>query len=315
MGDVVHALPALTDLRRAHPHALIDLATDERFAEIVGLHAGVDRVVPLALKRWKSRLSKRQTWGEIAAALRQLRAQPYDLVIDLQGLSKSAIVCWLAHGAQKMGPAARHCGEWLPPHLYDALLDPEPAASAVLRMRQFAALAVHQPLPGPADFGLRIGWQGQHAREVALVHGTAGAHKLWPASHWIELGRSLVAQGHTLVLPWGTEAEHARALEIAEGIGAVHCRVGARLSIAEWAQTLSTCRLVVGVDTGLTHLAAAAGVPCVGVFIGTHPALLVPQHPQRARTLDGQGQAPDAHQVGAAAQALLALTDTEPVAA
>ncbi len=296
LGDIVHALPGITDLRRAFPEATIDVATDERFVDIPLLHAGVDKVISIALKRWKKRLGHGQTWREIRQALRALRQDEYDLVIDVHGLNKSALIGWLARGRSKVGPHPRYCGEWLAPRLYDRRLDPPEAWEPVPRMRQFVALALGQPLAGPADFGLRATWCGQASSQVALIHSTSAQDKLWPEADWVALGRALAARGLELVIPWGSEPEHERAQRIAQGIAqgapAVRCTVGPRQSIAHWATQLAGCRLVVGVDTGLTHLAAAAGVPCVAIFVATDDSLFVPQHADRAASLGGGGHAP-----------------------
>lgn len=309
LGDVVQALPALTDLRRAFPLARIDVATDERFADIPALHSGVDRVIGIALKRWKRSLFQRQTWQELRAALRSLRAERYELVLDLHGLNKSAIVARLARAKHRLGPGAAHCGEPLAPRLYGRTLNPPLDLAPVPRMRELAALASGHPLCEPPDYGLRVHWTGQASDQVVLLHGTSATHKQWAESNWVALGQDLAAQGMRLLLPWGGADEHARALRLAEGIGAAHCQVGSAQTVAEWARQLAGCRLVVGLDTGLTHLAAAAGVPCLALFVTTNPVLFAPQCPPRATSLGGSGLAPALADVQAAARQLLGVAE------
>jgi heptosyltransferase-1 len=306
MGDVIHALPALTDLRKAMPQAHITMAVDERFADIVRLHTGVDQVMAIGLKRWKGQALALQTWREIKAALRELRQQRYDLALDLHGLNKSAALIWLARAGLKIGPHPSLCGEWLAPKAYHRHSLPDQAHLPVPRMRGLLAQALQQTIDGPADFGLRHRWQGAGSHEVVLLHGTSALHKLWPESDWIDTGRFLIAQGLQPVLAWGSTAEHERAIRLAQAMGS-QAVIAPACSILQWAEKLSRCRLVIGVDTGLTHLAAASAVPCIALFKGTPASLFTPQEPRLARSLDGRGQSPAAAQVHAAVQELLAM--------
>ncbi len=289
LGDIVHALPAVTDLRRHWPTARIDMAVDERFVDIPGLHSGVDRVIPIALKRWKKSLARPSTWLELRQTFSQLRSQGYDQVIDLHGLNKSAIVAWLARSPDRVGPAAAYCGEWLAPRLYHRHCNQSEAWQPVQRMRGVVAAALGRPTAGPPDYGLTHTWAGQASNEVMLIHSTSANDKLWPEENWIAIGRHLIAQGMAPVLPWGSASEQDRSNRLAQAMGAA-ASVPPRRTISEWAQVISRSALVVGVDTGLTHLAAAAGVPCLALFAATGSELFTPQHPDLAIALGGNGQ-------------------------
>lgn len=289
LGDIVHALPAVTDLKRHWPEARIDMAVDERFADIPRLHAGVDRVIPIALKRWKTKLSRASTWLELRHTVSQLRSQAYDQVIDLHGLNKSAMVAWLARSPDRVGPAAAYCGEWLAPRLYHRHCNQSQAWLPVPRMRGVVAAALGRPCAEPLDYGLTHTWTGQATGEVMLIHSTSASDKLWPEENWIAVGRRLIAQGMRPVLPWGSEPEKERSARLAQAMGPA-AELPPRRSISEWAQVISRSALVVGVDTGLTHLAAAAGVPCLALFAATGSELFAPQNPDLAMALGGQGQ-------------------------
>lgn len=305
LGDIVHTLPALTDLRRAFPQAVIDVATDERFVDIPAMHSGVDRVIGLALKRWKKTLGSRQTWQELRHAIGALRSQRYDLVVDVHGLNKSAIVTWLARSQLKVGMSREFCGEWMGPWIYDRACTLEDRRSRIFWIRTVVAKAMERQVEGEVDFSLRVRWQGQQARRIALIHGTADIHRLWPEDDWVGLGRFLVAQGHELVLPWGNAQEKERAQRLVTAIDPAHCQLGPAMSVAGWAQALSQCRMVIGLDTGLTHIAAAIGVPCLGIFNLTDPALLTAQPPAPLETTGGHGRQSRLDEVQAAAERLL----------
>lgn len=304
LGDVVHALPALTDLRRALPQATLDFAVDERFVDIARLHSGLNNILPMALKRWGQHLGALDTWRELRQSLRHLRSQPYDLVLDLHGLNKSALVARLARAALRIGPHPRFCGEWLAPRLYDRYCSTQGPIMPVPRMRAFVADALGVSPSLPASYGLRCTWQGMHANEVALVHSSSAADKLWPEAHWVALGQRLINQGLHILLPWGSQAEHERSIRLAQALGEA-AQVAPRLSVALWAEKLSRCRLVVGVDTGLTHLAAAAGVPCAALFMATGADLFAPEQPKRARALGDLHQSPSLDAVARGVDELL----------
>lgn len=226
-------------------------------------------------------------------------------MIDLHGLIKSAAVTALARGTQKIGLGREHCGEWMAPLAYRRHFSMPDAPTPAARMRGLVAFALKKPCIGPNDYGLSRQWQGADARQVALVHIASCPTKCWPEAHWIALGRKLVAAGYEPVLPWGNPEEEARARRLAQAIDPVHCMVGLRQSIAQWAQQLTTCRMVVGLDTGLTHLAAAAGVPCLALFVSTGAGLFAPQVPALARALGGDGVVPELDQVCEAAFSML----------
>jgi heptosyltransferase-1 len=191
------------------------------------------------------------------------------------------------------------------PWIYDRACTLEDRRSRIFWIRTVVAKAIGQPVVGEADFSLKVRWQGKEARRIALIHGTADRHRLWPEEDWVGLGRFLVARGHELVLPWGNAEEKARAQRLVAAIDPQHCHLGPTLSVAGWAQALSQCRAVIGLDTGLTHIAAAVGVPCLGIFNLTDPALLTAQAPAPLETTGGHGRQSTLDEVQAASERLL----------
>jgi heptosyltransferase-1 len=310
LGDVVHNLPVIADILAHRPAAEFDWVVEEPFADIPRLHPRVERVIPVALRRWRRSLHRAAIWREISVVRRALRAQPYDLVLDTQGLVKSALLAKLAHGpvhGQDRGTAR----EPFAASFYDCAHHIARGRHAVVRNRELAARAFGYPLPGtPPDYGIRAPADPlpvELPRDcVVCLHGTSRDSKLWPEAHWIELSRGLLARGVTPLLAWGSEIERARAERIA---AAASARVLPRLAIRDLAAVLGHARGVVGVDSGLTHLAVALDRPTVAIYTDTDPLLtgVHPRDPVRAVNLGNRGRMPSVAEAMAAAMRIGAL--------
>ena len=277
LGDIVHNCPAISDVARHVPGAAIDWIVEEPFAEIAALHASVRRVIPVAVRRWRGALLSSATWSEAAAFRDALRSERYDAVIDSQGLLKSALIAVLARG-RRHGFDRASAREPFAARFYDAV-HPVPAElHAVERNRRLAGAALGYVPDRRCDYGLRVEGDvsmqaGAHASSsyALLLTMTSRRDKLWPEERWGALGAWLQGQGVHCVLPWGTDEERRRCTQIATAIsGAV---VPQRMPLTELARLARGARCVIGVDTGLTHLAAALEVPVVGLYCGSNPAL------------------------------------------
>ena len=271
LGDVVHNFPVASDLQRHFPDAAIDWVVEEAYVALVKLHPAVRQVIPVALRRWRKHLLGFATWQDIAGFRRAAHAERYDVVIDTQGLLKSALISRTARGTHH-GFDASSARESMAARFYDVTHPVHKAQHAVLRNRQLAAAALGYSVDGDTDYGLsRAVHRGQDKGYCVLLHGTSRADKCWPEGAWIELGRALEARGFDCVLPWGSEHERARSERIAASLQ--RARVPERLPLDAMAALLAGSAAVIGVDTGLTHLAAALGVPVLAIFAGTDPAL------------------------------------------
>lgn len=302
LGDVVHNLPVVSDLVAMQPALTIDWVVEEAFAAIPRLHPRVSRVLPVAVRRWRRTPWRFDVRAEICRFLNDLRSVTYDAVIDTQGLLKSAWIARAAHGvrhglnwASSREPLAWfyndvHCVPW--------------GQHAVERNRSLAAQAMGYSITAPARYEIaaaanEFAWLSGRSPYAVLLHATSAERKLWPEVHWIELGRTFAARGLISVLPWGAESERFRSERLARQIP--QAIVPMHMDIAALASLLAQAHVVVGTDTGLTHLAGALGVPTAGLYCATDPAATGLHACARAVNLGGIGVTPA---VGAVVEAV-----------
>ncbi|HEN8800385.1 lipopolysaccharide heptosyltransferase I [Pseudomonas sp. CM25] len=273
LGDVIHTLPALTDAAHAIPGIRFDWVVEEGFAEIPSWHPAVDQVIPVAIRRWRKNLWQTIKSGEWKAFKQRVRERKYDLVIDAQGLVKSA---WLTRlvKAPVAGLDRYSAREGWASRFYDRRLSVATGQHAVERVRQLFAMALAYDLPeGLGDYGLDLQrlQLPPAAPYVVFLHGTTWVTKHWPEAYWRELAERMGRRKLEVRLPWGNPAEKARAERIAQGLN--NCQVLPKLNLVGVARVLAAAKACVAVDTGLGHLAAALDVPTISLFGPTNPGL------------------------------------------
>lgn len=310
LGDVIHNLPVATDLRRRFPELAIDWVVEESFSAIPRLHPAVRHVIPVALRRWRKQLFAAGTRREWHAFRHALDERHYDVVLDTQGLIKSGLIAWLARG-KRCGYAAEAAREPLAARFYNRTFAIPRNLHAVERNRWLAAAAFDYAPPdaagAPLDYGiaaqpLQAAWLPA-APYAVLLTATSRDDKLWAEPSWSALAAALDARGIACVLPAGSPAERERAARLA---GAMRHAVAAPpLDIPTLAALVAGASIVVGVDTGLTHLAAALGRPVVAIFAASEPGLTGVLAATPAVNLGGMGRPPGAAEVIAAAGAML----------
>jgi heptosyltransferase-1 len=299
LGDVIHHMPAVTEARRHFPAARLAWVVEEDFAPLVALHPAVETVIPVASRRWRRTWFQPATWAEARAFRRGLQAHRYETVIDTQGLFRSALIAHRARG-ERHGYDAASIKEKAAIVFYDVRHRVERSLHAIARNRALTGLALGYAPRGDIDFGLdRAALSGAPAgRYAMLLHATARSEKEWPVESWIALGNNLSARGYDLVVPWGSAAERARSSAICAAVA--RASSPDRRPLGEVAALIAGARFVVGVDTGLVHLAAALGVPLVAVFAGTEPGLYGPMGAGPIAIVGGKGGAPAVGDVMAA---------------
>ena len=299
LGDVIHHMPALTEAKAKLPGTRFSWVVEEAFAPLVRLHPAVAEVIPVSARSWRRTPFQSETRREAGDFLKRVRGCAYDAVIDTQGLMKSALIARAARG--------RH-------HGYDSNSIKEPVACvfygtrhavsrdqhAIARNRALTGKVLGFAPEGAPDFGLnRQAIAGpEKERYGVLLHATARAEKEWPEANWRMLAATL-GTGIDLVVPFGTHAERERATQIAAATR--RARVPDRVALDGVARLIAGASFVVGVDTGLLHLAAALGVPLVAIFSATDPGLTGPMGAGRMEVLGRKGTLPS---VGAVAEAV-----------
>ncbi|TIO31582.1 MAG: lipopolysaccharide heptosyltransferase I [Mesorhizobium sp.] len=306
MGDVIHTFPAVEDALRNRPDISFDWCVEEAFAAVVALHPAIGTIHKVALRRWRKKPFDGGTWREMAGLRRALRSRRYDLVIDAQGLLKSAVVA-----KQSGAPIAG----------FDRSSAREPSATLLYERKYAVRRELHAIERTRRLFGLALGYQaglstlssgivppagglsGVEGKTAFLLHGTSREDKKWPVEDWVETARRLVSQQFTPIVTWSNEAEKRVAEAIA---GAVPETVLVPKSpLADVAAILGRSTLVIGADTGLTHLASAFGLPTVAIFLATEPGLTGPRGPYSSTLLAPAGGKVTPAEVIAEAERLL----------
>jgi heptosyltransferase I len=277
LGDVIHCLPMIADIQKQYPHAIIDWVIDESFAEIVAMHTGVHQSIPMAARRWRKALLSKQTWREILAFKQQLQSQQYDVVIDSQGLLKSALITYFSRSANKCGYDKTSARESIARFFYHHCFSVSWTLQAVSRNRLLAASALGYSIDETSlVYGIHaIDNMMENAqcklptRFIVALHSTSRDSKLWAEDYWVTVGKQLELQHMTLVLPWGNNAEKQRAERIASQLK--QAIILPKLGLKALAAIMCKAQAVIGVDTGLAHLAAALNKPVIGIYIDTNP--------------------------------------------
>jgi heptosyltransferase-1 len=295
LGDVLHNLPIVWDLRKRLPHSQIDWIVEEAYVHLLeplrttDTFKGIDYIIPVAFRRWRKNLFSIRTWREFFAMRKQLHSTTYDIVLETQGLLKSALVCALTKKSNNavvsgLGNATEHSGyEPLARMFYTQSVHVPLKCHAIDRSRWVMCSAFDWPLLNrneesplfyPNDFitqlspllleGLKKTAQGAPAPYVLCFHATAREAKRWPNEHWVDLGKVLSSQGYQLIFPWGSPEEMKVSAFIASQIP--DAIVPRAFSIEEAYSLVAHAALTIGVDTGLTHLSAVLGKPTVEIY-------------------------------------------------
>lgn len=280
LGDILHLFPAISDLHGCFPDAQIHWLVEPAFAEMAGWHSAVSKVIEVPLRRHK------KIWWKIPQLLRglkrQLRAEKYDLVLDAQGLLKSAVLARLA-GADIYGFDKNSARESLAAGFYQKTARVASGLHVIDKNRQLVAQLFGADIEKPADFGLDDFRRKRTARDlpphlkdfvekpcIVLLHGTTWSSKYWPEVSWLELVHLLTGQGWNCLLPWGNAEEHKRAQRL-QAAGGEQAQVLPGLSLTEMMDVLLHAQGFISVESGIGHLASVLDIPGIMLHGPTDP--------------------------------------------
>jgi heptosyltransferase-1 len=282
MGDIIHALPAVAQLRMQLPRAKFGWIIEKRWSDLLNAelnngHSLLDKIHRVDTRKWRKNLFSRLTWSEASSVFREIRREQYDIAVDLQGAMKSALVALLSGAPRRYGFAEA----WEKPASLFYTYQVHTLTTHVVEknLELATAMGAHETPNSRASFRPEINYrlepengalQQLVAAPFAVLNPGAGwGAKQWPADRYAEVARALGAQGIRSLINFGPGEEIlARRIEQrSDGYGAP-----VQLSIAELIAVTSRARLFVGGDTGPMHLAALLQIPVIAIFGPTDPA-------------------------------------------
>lgn len=275
MGDIIHTLPAVTDATKSISTIQFDWVVEEAFTEIPKWHKQVQQVIPIALRRWRKTICRTIQGEELKQFYTQLRKQKYDFVLDAQGSIKSAITSCLSRGC-RLGMDKHSVRESLASFAYQQTFSVPWQQHAIKRLRQLFANALNYALPETQpDYGINKKKLNQTKLELpknylVFIPNTSCASKRWSNHAWSLLIEKITGLGMSVFIPWGNENERKNAHRLM-GKNPL-TQVLPYLNLNEMAAVLTKAKAVVAVDTGLSHLSAALGVPTIVLYGPTNPA-------------------------------------------
>jgi heptosyltransferase I len=274
LGDVLHTLPAVTEALSFNNELIIDWVVEDSFSEVPNWHPGINQVHIVSIRRWRKTFYRVNTWKSMIQFFKTLRLQRYDIIIDAQGLFKSALILKLAKGDVKYGLDKNSAREGWASILYENKIFVETGNHAITRLQDlFGKIFKYTPDFKNINSGISYSWVRDYLnnKTIVLLHGTTWNTKHWPDEYWRQLTELLISKGYKVLIPWGNINEKKRANFIAESID--KATVLEKSSLTNLAAILSKASLVISVDTGLSHLSAACNTPIIGIYGATSSIL------------------------------------------
>ncbi len=257
LGDLFHALPAVHCLKQG-TNATIDWVTQTSYVDLVRCFTDVDRVIPFYRQAF---------FTNISAFLRVLREREYDLIVDFQGLWKSALTACMARGKKRIGPSFHGEGTRL---VYSSVAGTRNRTRHAVDEALDVVRHLELPLIDPA---FPVVFPEQILEEpcprVALVPFSRWPSKNWPSSSFLKLGKELREQMNASLFVVGGLDDIPACTVLARQLFAKN--IAGKLTLPELGGFLKNMDIVISNDSGPMHMAAAAGTPVLALFGPTDP--------------------------------------------
>ena len=304
LGDVIHNFPMVSDINIKFPACTIDWLVEEAYVPLVKLHPSVHRIIPISLRRWRRSIFSRTTWQEVGSCIHEIKRHSYDLVIDSQGLIKSAVLAKLARGPS-CGFGAGYARESLAGMSYDIGIKIDRDQHMLDRCRKLTASALSYQAPEKPNYGLiKNNTTASQSNKALILCSSAQVKKLWPTDRWIEICHYLRSLGFDCQFTWGNQTDRAICEQISSSTGG---EIMPKMHLGEIAGLVNQSRLVVGLDTGLLHLAAALEVPLISIFGASDPLKTGPRGDGIIQNCGSKNRFPGADEVKSAIVAVATI--------
>jgi heptosyltransferase I len=293
----VHTMPAVSDIAHHRPDAKIDWLVESSFAALPSMHRAVQTVLPIRWRKWRQNLFQKETREAIGKTRAQLRSVEYDLVLDLQGLIKSALFSGQARGL-RAGYDWSSAREKIASIWYQQVATVDKSLHAVHRSRLLAAAHLGYTISGKPNFAMTLPdptWMPPSPKPyVVLIPGASREEKLWPEERWIAVANDVAARGLEVVWMWGSKDEASRVVKLAAQSDG---EIPPFLSVKDATAVIARAKACIGLDTGFSHIAAAFGVPTIGIYCDHEPGLVGITGNGFVASVGGKGQSPDSMRI------------------
>jgi len=285
LGDIIHTLPAVLLLKKMYPKAMLHWIVKENYAEVFKEVDFVDKVIPLDIEKWKKEFFTKETITQIFEISKKLKDTKYELAIDFQGSIKSGFISLLSRAPVRLSFSPFYCREPLAAFFANVWVKPKELKMCHKVEKNIKLLEPLNIKRHQVEFGLKVPPKSKKLQEffensnflnsksafVALNPGARWETKRWPTKHWVALTERLAKSGLTPILIWGPGEEKIVNEIVKEA--SFPPVVAPPTTLGELISFIANTDLFIAGDTGPLHIAAALGVPVIGLYGPTDPRL------------------------------------------